>query len=126
MTIDVDVTTITINGLDKSTQEVSHPQTAPISTPNEGREIHKQVKSNLNLGRRNMKLVNETSLQQPSFFGEESVVAPKTHRSRITSFIRPDWAGKMNLDFEDSKIHPKDIEMLKPIGSGSFGTVYLW
>lgn len=78
-------------------------------------EIIKNVKQHRQL--------HKEKVDQGSFLSDGSIF--KRTRDRVTSFINPASSFKMDISKSDDKINPKDIEIIKPIGSGSFGVVYL-
>ena len=47
-------------------------------------------------------------------------------RKQITSFFKFEDTNKLIIEEDKTKNNPKDLTLIKPIGSGSFGTVYLW
>ena len=61
---------------------------------------------------------------QPSFLGDNEIEFSRANKTQITSFIKLKWKSTSPLEL--THINPKDIDVLLPIGSGSFGSVFLW
>jgi len=65
------------------------------------------------------------SVLEPSFLEKQETMLVRKNRSRVISFLRPTTGRTIKVEPEEVKIEPKNLDVIKPIGSGSFGTVYL-
>lgn len=61
----------------------------------------------------------------PSFLEDTAKMSMQDYDFMKTSFITPNLRT-IELFDDAEEINPKDLHVIKPVGSGSFGTVYLW
>lgn len=66
------------------------------------------------------------STDQSSFLNDDNSFQYRMDRHRISSFVQQDPKYKLKVEQSAGKINPSELEIIKQIGSGSFGTVYLW
>ena len=62
---------------------------------------------------------------ESNFLEGDDFNASQTYKSRKISFYQPPSMTTMKMEMNKERINPKDLVIIKQIGSGSFGTVYL-
>lgn len=115
---DLNISSIWINGINSS----------KLDTPNKdvvGRSISHTVKEQKLDTSQTVKDQRE-SICQSSFLNEDNSFQYRMDRQRISSFVQQDPKSKLRIEDINGKINPSELEIIKQIGSGSFGTVYLW
>lgn len=63
---------------------------------------------------------------QSNLVHDENTLKAESGRFKTISLAQMDELTDDDQNITISSVNPKDIYVIKPIGSGSFGTVYLW
>jgi hypothetical protein len=122
MTVDFDVTTISLNIAPKEVKETPNSRDTTDGSNSEGKNAFTCVDYKESMA-------EQIEIQQNSDSKTAQNQSSSTSRSgnpKAIAQMQKDFEIEDDYDLKENKINPKDIHVIKPIGSGSFGTVYLW
>jgi len=127
MTIEVDVTTISINVPIKVKEELTNSRGTTDGTNSEGIRIFiHHIWPVVDYKENTAEEVATKNKPLSSILTDQPIISPSNGRRGLSSNKVVEIIDKQLSDPREEVYSPEDIRIIKPIGSGSFGTVYLW